>query len=92
MKYIQSKILGVVMFEGRHRHDAIAAALNLKRDDIQSAGFVDISPDGIFTYGKSTALDLPYLPSAGVMIAVNMRVCRTVQCPAETASPEVKQR
>jgi hypothetical protein len=92
VKYIQSKIHGIVMFEGRLRHDAIAAALNLKRDDVQSAGFVDISPDGIFTYGKSEALDLPCLPSAGVVIAANMRICRTLQCQTDTSHPEVKQK
>jgi hypothetical protein len=85
VKYIQSKTIGIVMFEGRQRHDAMAAALNLKRDDIQSAGFVDISADGIFTYGKSDGLDQPSTPFAGELIAANMRACRTVY-------PEVKQK
>ncbi len=84
MKYIHSKTLGIVMFECRLRHDAIAAALGQKRDDITSAGCVDVSSKGIYTYGHSHALDIEHKPSDGDEIAINMRVCRAVQHPVSS--------
>jgi hypothetical protein len=65
MKYLRHKTFGFVLFEKRHRHDAMARRLGMDVKDITGAGFAMVPkfvmalyPDVVIAGGESILLGI----------------------------------
>lgn len=59
MKYINTKTLGVVVFDDSVQHVTMLQLLGLPREDVLGAGFVAIDADGVMVpCGSSVSLQV----------------------------------